>query len=150
MTTKIEFVRRLPNAVMPERATPHSAAFDLRAADVKFDSVQGLAIVDTGLSTQFPEGYVLYVYGRSGFAAKYGIRLANCTGVIDADYRGPLMVMLTVNNPTHFHELTKHIKPGERIAQAILVKLPDVEWVEVDGLEETVRGEGGFGSTGTS
>lgn len=150
MTTKILFKKLLPNAIIPTKGTSESAAFDLVAAAIQVDNKNDQLIVDTGLATAFPAGYVLHVYGRSGHAIKHGIRLTNSVAVIDADYRGPLKVLLTTNEHSmdSFQNLIEQIKVGDRIGQAILVKLPDVEWEEVDELPESVRGEGGFGSTG--
>lgn len=144
---QILFKKRLPNAVVPVRASEHAAAFDLTACAIRPSDHTNHVIVDTGLNVAFPAGYVLMLFGRSGHAAKHDISLANCVGIIDADYRGPLMVML--KSTTHGLGLRERINIGERVAQAILLKLPDVEWVEVDELPESVRGEGGFGSTGT-
>lgn len=149
MTTKILFKKLLPNAVIPHRATEEAAGFDLVAAAMEIDTMRQQLIVDTGISTAFPAGYVLHIYGRSGLALKHGIRLSNCVAVIDSDYRGPLKVLLRTDAKM-FPELVQLINIGERVGQAILVKLPDIEWEEVDELPKSVRGEGGFGSTGTS
>lgn len=145
--TQILFKKNHPDAVMPTKGTEHAAAFDLVAVSV--EDKGDTAVVDTGLSVAFPEGYVLLLFSRSGHAAKYDIRLTNCVGVIDADYRGPLKILLTQDGHANPRTIGSYIKPGERVAQAILMKLPDTEWVEATELPESIRGDGGFGSTGT-
>lgn len=146
--TQILFKKRLPNAQVPVRGTEHAAAFDLVAASIDRRHLNKI-VVDTGLNIAFPPGHVLYLHSRSGHGMKYNIRLTNGTGVIDADYRGPLMLMLTQDSEDKYGDnIGSVVKVGDRVGQAILVKLPDVEWVEVDELPESVRGENGFGSTG--
>lgn len=149
MFAQILFKKHLANAKVPSKGTSEAAAFDLTAAHIEYRPGQRMLVVDTGLSTAFPAGYALHLYGRSGHAMKHGIRLANSVAVIDADYRGPLKVLLVTNDPADYETLTREINIGDRVAQAILIKLPDVEWAEVDELPDSVRGEGGFGSTGT-
>ena len=147
MNTTIRFVKRLPGAKMPVKATSQSAGFDLHAAEVQMDLPNRYLLIDTGLSISFDPGYVLFLYGRSGLASKYGIRLANGVGVIDADYRGPIRVVLRSDRLT-IPGMTEIIRVGDRVAQGILVPIPSAQWVEVDELDETERGTGGFGSTG--
>ena len=100
-------------------------------------------VFDTGLSFEVPEGWALMIYSRSGHGFKNDTRLANCVGVIDSDYRGELKVKLTADSPNGIK-----VYPGDRIAQAMLVQVPKVRFIEVDDLSSTERGEGGFGSTG--
>ena len=100
-------------------------------------------MVPTGLYIALPEGYEMQVRPRSGLAAKHGITVLNSPGTIDADYRGEIKVILVNLSNTPFE-----IVPGERIAQAVVAKHERVEWQEVESLEQTERGTGGFGSTG--
>lgn len=102
------------------------------------------AKVTTGLAFAIPEGYFGGIFARSGLSTKKGLRPANCTGVVDSDYRGPVIVALH-NDSTQ----TRVIEPGERIAQLILLPYLAAEFDEVEELDETDRGCGGFGSTGT-
>ncbi len=97
----------------------------------------------TGLAFEVPHGHVLKVFSRSGHGFKYGVRLANGTGIIDSDYRGELMVCLKNDGPEPM--VVHH---GDRITQAMLVPIPQVELIEVQELSDTERGAGGFGSTG--
>ena len=140
----LKFKRISPTAQIPERATSGAACFDLHYCN--FDRVGVLKgqtkIISTGLKVEIPKGYALLLFSRSGHAYSSGLRLANCVGVIDSDYRGEIKVMM------HSDLTDVIIKPRERIAQAMLVKLPDLDLVEVDELSETLRGCRGFGSTG--
>ena len=99
--------------------------------------------IPTGLAFEIPEGYAGFIYARSGLACKKGIAPANKVGVVDADYRGEVMVAL------HNHGLVSQtVEAGERIAQMIIAPFVAVNYVFADELDDTVRGEGGFGSTG--
>ena len=100
-------------------------------------------LIPTGLYIALPEGYECQARPRSGLAVKHGITVLNSPGTIDADYRGELKVLLVNLSDTPFV-----IEPGERIAQLVVAKHEHVEWSEVEVLDETERGEGGFGSTG--
>jgi len=135
-------------AKMPTYATPGAACFDIPAVVEWGDHVtvtNDYAVsVTTGLQFEIPDGYVLMVYSRSGHAFKNDVRLSNCVGVIDSDYRGELMVRLTCDHPDG-HMVVHH---GDRIAQAMLIPAPQVPLVQVDELNVTERGTGGFGSTG--
>jgi dUTP pyrophosphatase len=143
-------VRRLPHAeglALPSYETAHAAGMDLRAA-VPDDAPLNLQpgswlMVPTGLSIALPEGFEAQVRPRSGLAAKYGITCLNSPGTVDADYRGELKVILINHGPDAFI-----IRRGERIAQMIIAPVVQARWAEVQTLSETVRGEGGFGSTG--
>ena len=101
------------------------------------------AMVPTGIYLALPEGTEAQVRPRSGLAAKYGISVLNAPGTIDADYRGEVKVILV-----NLSNETFTVNPGERIAQLVLARYERVEWSEVESLDETARGEGGFGSTG--
>ena len=130
---------------LPQYATPQSAGVDLRA-DTREDIVLpplGRAMVPTGLYLEIPAGYEAQVRPRSGLAAKKGITVLNSPGTIDADYRGEVRVILVNLSSDPFT-----IVPGERIAQMVFARHEQVEWEEVDTLEESERGAGGFGSTG--
>jgi len=137
-------VKRLsPEAVLPVRGSVHAAGFDLAAAQAATVPAGGKAIVKTGLSIAIPEGTYARIAPRSGLAAKRMINVG--AGVVDFDYRGEVGVVLFNHGPEAFE-----VAVGDRIAQLILEKVSMVECVEVDSLEETARGAGGFGSTGVS
>jgi dUTP pyrophosphatase len=141
-------IRRLPSAFdlpLPERATAHAAGFDLRAAVAVPMVVDpgARALVPTGVAIAVPPGYEAQVRPRSGLALKSGITLLNAPGTIDADYRGEVGVIV-VNHGTDPVTIAR----GDRIAQLVIQKLPDVELETVDELPETSRGAGGFGHTG--
>lgn len=130
---------------LPQYATPQSAGVDLRA-DTREDIVLpplGRAMVPTGLYLEIPAGYEAQVRPRSGLAAKKGVTVLNSPGTIDADYRGEVRVILVNLSSDPFT-----IVPGERIAQMVFARHEQVEWEEVDTLEDSERGAGGFGSTG--
>lgn len=131
-------VRKLdPRAVMPSFATDGAAAFDLVA--IKRDGY----LFDTGLAFEVPPGYAMFIYSRSGMGFKENTRLANCVGVIDSDYRGEVKVKLARDD-----DRPLDARVGDKIAQAVVIRLPKIELVEVDELSDTARGENGFGSTG--
>ena len=143
--TKVRFKKLNPNAVMPSYGTEFAAGADLYACiDEPLQIEAGeTAFVKTGLAMEIPEGLVGLVYARSGLACKSGLAPANKVGVIDSDYRGEIMVAL------HNHSKeTRIVESGERIAQMVLTPYVYGEYEEVDDLDETGRGSGGFGSTG--
>lgn len=143
--TKVRFKKLNPNAVMPSYGTEFAAGADLYACiDEPLQIEAGeTAFVKTGLAMEIPEGLVGLVYARSGLACKSGLAPANKVGVIDSDYRGEIMVAL------HNHSKeTRIVESGERIAQMVLTPYVYGEYEEVDELDETGRGSGGFGSTG--
>lgn len=144
---QIRFIKRLPAAQTPTKGTEQAAGFDLYAAEITVDPCNKHLVIDTGLNVSFDPGHVMLVFGRSGLAFKHGIRPANGVGVIDADYRGPLKVVLR-SDKLNFAEFREKIQVGDRIAQALLLPIPPAVWAEVVELDETARGEGGFGSTG--
>jgi dUTP pyrophosphatase len=136
---------------IPQYSTDGSGCFDIKcysedwfrdefnnSPDV-FDSYS----FRTGLQFEIPEGYVMLVFSRSGHGFKYDVRLANCVGVIDSDYRGELKVKLT--NDSNRMMLVQH---GDKIAQAMIIPIPKVAFEVAEELSSTGRGEGGFGSTG--
>ena len=129
----------------PEYATELSAGLDLKA-DIETPVILKpleRAMVPTGLFIALPEGTEAQVRPRSGLAAKFGVTVLNTPGTIDADYRGEIKVILVNLSNQDFV-----VNPGERIAQMVVAKFEQVEWDEVEVLDETVRGEGGLGSTG--
>ncbi|WP_121666157.1 dUTP diphosphatase [Mesonia aquimarina] len=130
---------------LPSYETIASAGMDLRAnlEDKIILSPLDRVIVKTGLFMELPVGFEAQVRPRSGLAAKKGITVLNAPGTIDADYRGEIGVILVNLSKEAFT-----INDGERIAQMVIAKHERVEWQEVETLEETERGEGGFGSTG--
>lgn len=131
---------------LPEYATALSAGVDVRAAVESPIVIEplGRAMVPTGLYLQIPAGYEVQVRPRSGLAAKKGITVLNAPGTIDADYRGEVCVILVNLSKEPFV-----VEKGERIAQLVLARHEQIEWEEVDALDESERGAGGFGSTGT-
>ncbi len=141
---KVKIVNHSPFD-LPAYATALSAGMDLRA-DLSEAVVLGpleRTLVPTGLHIELPAGYEAQIRPRSGLAAKHGISIVNAPGTIDADYRGEIKVILVnlSNEPFAIH-------PGERIAQMVVARHEKVEWEQVEALEESDRGSGGFGSTG--
>lgn len=129
---------------LPERAHPGDAGLDLRSA-VDIEVAPGArALVPTGLAVAIPEGHAGLVLPRSGLASKVGLTLANAPGLIDAGYRGE--VVCAVVNLDRAE--TVRIQRGDRIAQLVIVAVPEAMAVETDDLPGSVRGSGGFGSTG--
>lgn len=131
---------------LPHYETIASAGMDLRANITEVVTLKPLerAIIKTGLFIELPVGYEAQVRPRSGLAAKKGITVLNAPGTVDADYRGEIGVILVNLSNEEFR-----IENGERIAQLVIAKHERAEWEEVEVLEETIRGAGGFGSTGT-
>tara|TARA_B100001758_G_C18331024_1_gene568812 strand:+ start:748 stop:1182 length:435 start_codon:yes stop_codon:yes gene_type:complete len=130
----------------PHYLTPASAGMDLRANisnDIILKPLER-KIVKTGIFIQLPIGYEAQVRPRSGLALKKGVTVLNSPGTIDADYRGEVGVILVNLSSEEFI-----IKDGERIAQLVVAKHETIEWIEVNNLDKSDRGEGGFGSTGT-
>lgn len=131
---------------LPHYESFASAGMDLRAnleTPVTLKPM-GRAIIPTGLFIELPEGYEAQVRPRSGLAAKKGVTVLNAPGTVDADYRGEIGVILINLSEEDFV-----VENGERIAQLVIAKHERAGWIEVATLSETVRGEGGFGSTGT-
>ena len=139
-----------PGAKLPTYATSGSACFDLYAvSDIPRELYQGTSVtVPTGLIFDIPEGYVLMIYSRSGHGFKHDVRLANCVGIIDSDFRGELMVKLTRDESPGSWLNQFSIEQGDRVAQAMLIPVDRPALMEVDEVEATVRSMGGFGSTG--
>jgi len=142
---KINIINKSQHA-LPNYETIASAGMDLRASLSESRILKPLerSIVGTGLFIELPIGYEAQVRPRSGLAAKKGITVLNAPGTIDADYRGEIGVILVNLSNEDFV-----VNNGERIAQLVIAKHERAEWIEVEQLSETSRGEGGFGSTGT-
>ncbi len=133
------------NAILPHRATALSAGADLYAC-ISQDVVIGPSermLIPTGIAMAIPESYGGFIFPRSGTASKFGISLSNCVGVIDSDYRGEIKIAII----NHSNE-SYIIKNGDRIAQMVIMPVDLCSYEECDTLDETDRGEGGFGSTG--
>lgn len=134
-----------PQAVLPVRATPGSAGLDLHACiETPMTLEPGQrAMIPTGLAASIPQGVAGMIYARSSLGTKYGIALSNGVGVVDSDYRGEICVGLC-----NFSAEPYTIQPGERVAQLVLQPILCLPVQEVETLDETSRGKGGFGSTG--
>lgn len=147
MTNNTLQIKRLtPNAVAPTYAHDDDAGMDLRASEEIILPVGGRALVSTGIAIALPCGHVGLVHPRSGLAAKNGITVLNTPGTIDAGYRGEVKVILINTSDEAFT-----ITPGDRIAQLVIQKVEHPTVEVVDSLDEdTVRGAGGFGSTGVA
>ena len=133
----------------PTYATDGSGAFDLYACEdvLVWTSGEPATLVNTGLAVAVPEDHVMLIFARSGLASTRGLRPANCTGVLDSDYRGAVKVPLVSDHPLESGVL---VKAGDRIAQAMIVPAPRVTFDAVLFLSPTERGAGGFGSTGVA
>tara|TARA_B100001057_G_scaffold83295_1_gene78975 strand:- start:355 stop:792 length:438 start_codon:yes stop_codon:yes gene_type:complete len=138
-------VKNQSNFDLPTYATKASSGVDLKAvvdSPVTLEPMER-RIIHTGLKIALPEGYEAQIRPRSGLAAKFGITVLNSPGTIDADYRGEIGVILVNLSNTSFT-----IQPGDRIAQLVVAKFEQIDWLPMDELSDTNRGEGGFGSTG--
>ncbi|SEQ56311.1 dUTP diphosphatase [Sphingobium sp. YR768] len=139
-------LKRLPHGEglpVPAYATAHAAGMDVVSAEDMVLHPGGRHPVATGFALAIPDGYEIQVRPRSGLALKHGITLPNTPGTIDADYRGELKVLLINHGDQPFP-----IKRGDRIAQLVVAPVQLASFVEVDSLDDTARGQGGFGSTG--
>ena len=139
-------MRRLPHGeglALPAYATQGAAGMDVVAAENVTLAPGARHAVATGLSIAIPHGYEIQVRPRSGLALKHGISVPNTPGTIDSDYRGELKIIL-INHGSEVFSIAK----GDRVAQLVLAPVVQAGWVEVDDLERTERGAGGFGSTG--
>lgn len=142
--TSVKIINKSNNPV-PAYSTAFSAGMDIRAsleADVVLKPLER-TLVPTGLFIELPEGFEAQIRPRSGMALKHGISVLNSPGTIDADYRGEIgIILVNLSNDEYT------IKHGERICQMVIARHEHVQWNEVEVLEESVRGEGGFGHTG--
>ena len=142
----IDFIRIREGAQIPARATRDAAGYDLSSAESCTVPSGGRVLVHTGVSVRIPRHYHIEIRPRSGLALRHGMKVLNTPGPVDADYRGDLMVILFNTGEEAFA-----IEPGDRIAQAVVVRHADVVWREIDDFDDfgtTDRGNRGFGSTG--
>lgn len=140
----VHIINRSSNP-LPQYATAGAAGMDIRAHLPSPITLQPLErnLIPTGLYIQLPDGYEAQVRPRSGLAIKHGITCLNSPGTVDADYRGEIKVILiNLSNEPHT------IQPGDRIAQMVIQQAGQIGWIEVNEIEETARGDGGFGHTG--
>lgn len=141
----INIKRLTSTAIIPSLGTKESAGVDL-SADISENILikpNEVVKIPTGLAVALPENTFGAIYARSGLATKQGLRPANCTGVIDRDYRGEIIVAIRNDS-----DEARVIEPGQRIAQMVVIPYVGIDFVEVDSLDETERDTGGFGSTG--
>ena len=143
---KVKIKRLASEAVMPKKAHASDAGWDLVAVSRNWDA-DGAVVYGTGLAMEIPEGYVGLVFPRSSVAKK-DLVLSNCVGVIDSGYRGEVMAKFKLLDPLVKHDEYHWYDIGDRIAQLVIMRLPEVEMVESEDLSESDRGEGGYGSTG--
>ena len=132
-------------AVTPTRGSEYAAGYDLYALNGDIIAPGVTSKISTGIAIEIPEGFFGAIFARSGLATKQGLRPANCVGVIDSDYRGEVIVALHNDSQDD-----GEVCAGDRIAQLVIMPYQTVEFIEVDELSDTQRGEGGFGSTGAS
>lgn len=162
-------------AKLPTRGSTAAAGYDLYALEDVEIKAGETAFIHTGLAIQIPRGYFGAIYARSGLACKHNLRPANCVGIIDSDYRGEICVVLTNDSdsvkieympvpgvpqdsilkhvqpyPVENNDATFTIKAGDRIAQLVIQKFEEIYFIESQQLDESDRGEGGFGSTGSN
>jgi dUTP pyrophosphatase len=140
---EVGFRRLRDDAVLPSRAYPGDAGLDLAACQRVELGPGERALVPTGLAVAIPEGYAGFVQPRSGLASEHGISMVNSPGLIDSGYRGELRVILLNTD----RAATFVVEPGMRIAQLVVLPVPEVELVELDALPESERGTSGFGSS---
>lgn len=145
MNIKIKKLKE--NAIIPTRGSKYAAGYDLYACIDEPITIHAhdTTKIGTGLSMELPHNYFGAIFARSGIATKNGLRPSNCVGCCDSDYRGEYIVAL--HNDTNIEQV---VVPNQRIAQLVLLPYYEMDFVEVDTLEETERGDGGFGSTGTN
>ena len=142
---KVKIINKSENS-LPKYETEGSAGMDIRANITHSIVLESLerTLIPTGLFIELPVGYEAQVRPRSGLAYRKGLSLANTPGTIDSDYRGEIKAIMV-----NLSSETQTIEPGERIAQIVIAKHERVTWDSVETLEDSKRGEGGFGSTGT-
>lgn len=142
---EIPVTRSAPDLPLPAYAKPGDAGVDLRASETLTIRAGGhRALVPTGVAVAIPRGYAGFVQPRSGLALRHGVTCLNTPGLIDSDYRGELKVLLVNTDPGEDFEIER----GDRIAQLVIQAVEHADFVEVDALDGTERGEGGFGHTG--
>lgn len=140
---KIKIKKLDPKTVIPTRGSDAAAGVDLHAPKALVIHPNSNGVVSTGLAVEIPDGYFGAIFARSGMATRKGLRPANCVGVIDSDYRGEIKVVLHNDS-----DIIRPVQEGDRIAQLVILPYEPIEFDEVDELNDTDRGIGGFGSTG--
>lgn len=133
----------LTSLPLPVPATPRSAGLDLKAAEYALIPPGGRVLIKTGIKLAIPDGFAGLICPRSGLALKHGVTVLNAPGVLDADYRGEVGVILA-----NFGERPFMVEPGDRIAQLMIQPVVRAELIQVESLDDTERGEGGFGHSG--
>ena len=141
LTVKIK--KLSPDAILPAYGSSDAAGADLCSTETVTVAPRETVLIHTGLSMELPKGYGGFIFARSGLASKRGLAPANKVGVVDADYRGEVMVALYNQSAA-----PQTVEKGERIAQLVLLPAPQAAFIEAEELETTVRADGGFGSTG--
>jgi dUTP pyrophosphatase len=141
---RLPTTRLRPNATLPSRAHAGDAGLDLHAAEAATIGPGERATVATGIAVEIPDGFAGLVLPRSGLAARHGIALVNAPGLIDSGYRGEIRVLLLNTDRSEPFD----VAPGDRIAQLVVTPVTEAETVEVAELTASIRGEGGFGSSG--
>ena len=142
---EIPLKRLVDHAILPAYAKPGDAGLDLVACEgLTLAAGGGRGLVPTGVAVAIPDGYAGFVQPRSGLALRHGVTCLNTPGLIDSGYRGELKVLLVNTDPVEPFEVV----PGERIAQLVIQRVEHVALIEVSELEDSVRGDGGFGHTG--
>jgi dUTP pyrophosphatase len=139
---KVQIKKLNEDAIIPQYAHKTDAGCDVYAVEETVIKPHTTVLVKTGIAVAIPGGYEIQVRPRSGLSLKTNLRVANAPGTIDSDYRGEVCVIMS-----NIGNLTETIKKGDKIAQLIIAPVPMIEWNEVDELDDTERGEGGFGST---
>ncbi len=142
MTVKIK--KLIPDASLPVYGSADAAGADLCSAETVTIAPGETVLIHTGLAMELPQGYGGFIFARSGLATKRGLAPANKVGVIDADYRGEVMIALYNQSKE-----PQTVEKGERIAQLVLLPAPQAAFLEAEELQDTARAAGGFGSTGT-
>lgn len=142
---QLRFKRLRDDAILPTVAHAGDAGSDLYAVEGVVLEPLSRAKVPTGVAVAIPEGHAGLVLPRSGLAHKHGITLTNTPGLIDSGYRGELQVLMFNTDRSQSYE----VKPGDRIAQLVIVAYAAPEWTEVEEFDDTTRGDGGFGSSGS-
>ncbi|MBF0486773.1 MAG: dUTP diphosphatase [Nitrospirae bacterium] len=141
---EIKFKKLFPSAKQPRRAYDTDAGFDLFSVEDCIVNKNGITVIPTGIAVEIPPGYEMQIRPRSGLAALYGFVVVNSPGTIDSGYRGEIKVIACLVGSNE----SLHVHKGEGIAQAVIYKLPDVSFVEVETLSDSARGTKGMGSTG--
>ena len=144
---KVPIKRLDAHLPLPKYAKPGDAGCDLLAAEqTVLEPSGGRGLIATGIAIALPEGYAAFIQPRSGLALKHGVTCLNTPGLIDSGYRGELKVLLVNTDPKVPFEVNR----GERIAQLVIQKVEQAEFIATEDLSETERGDGGFGSTGVN